>query len=208
MLLNVRINRANPAWEETKPQAATTINLLFYGLFVSLIFVITGAYTITNPGRFQMFTVFCFCRDWEGEATYPQFASLRLRGRSGWDGCQSALWGCFGGRICRHVEYASPKTVPQSTLTTISSRLPRKLKEANIGPLQLVIHVVQNRHTGEQETHWEKTNKGNYRFKWYKLFVNLSCPNTCSPAWRFCTTWITSWKGPIFNLLTVKIMNL
>ena len=33
-------------------------------------------------------------------------------------GCESALWDCFGGRICRHVENASPKTVPQCTLTT------------------------------------------------------------------------------------------
>ena len=38
------------------------------------------------------------------------------------DGCQSALWDCFGDRICRHVENASPKTVPQCTLTTISTR--------------------------------------------------------------------------------------
>ena len=28
-----------------------------------------------------------------------------------------------------------------------------------IGPLQLAIHVVQNRHAGEQELHWDKTNK-------------------------------------------------
>ena len=43
------------------------------------------------------------------------FATLRLRGGTGRDGCQSALWDCFGGRICRHVENASPKTVPQYT---------------------------------------------------------------------------------------------
>ena len=28
-----------------------------------------------------------------------------------------------------------------------------------IGPLQLAIHVVQNRHAGEQMSHWDKTNK-------------------------------------------------
>ena len=28
-----------------------------------------------------------------------------------------------------------------------------------IGPLQLAIHVVQNRRAGEQKSHWEKTNK-------------------------------------------------
>ena len=34
---------------------------------------------------------------------------LRLREGSGRGGCQSALWDCFGGQICRHVENASPK---------------------------------------------------------------------------------------------------
>ena len=28
-----------------------------------------------------------------------------------------------------------------------------------IGPLQLAIHVVQNRHAGEQKSRWDKTNK-------------------------------------------------
>ena len=32
---------------------------------------------------------------------------------TGRDGCESALWDCLGGQICRHVENASPKTVPQ-----------------------------------------------------------------------------------------------
>ena len=36
------------------------------------------------------------------------FATLRLSGRPGRHGCQSALWDCFG-RICRSVENASPK---------------------------------------------------------------------------------------------------
>ena len=39
-----------------------------------------------------------------------------------------------------------------------------------MGPLQLVIHVVQNRNpTGEQETHW-----GNYHVEWCTSFVFLS----------------------------------
>ena len=35
------------------------------------------------------------------------------------------------------------------------------------GLLQLAIHVVQKktRNVGEEESHWEKTNKGNYHFK-------------------------------------------
>ena len=41
--------------------------------------------------------------------TVPWFATLRLRGRPGRDGCQSALWDYFGERICRHVENASQK---------------------------------------------------------------------------------------------------
>ena len=35
--------------------------------------------------------------------------------------------------------------------------------------MQLAIQVVpkkKKRHAGEQESHWEKTNKGNYDFKW------------------------------------------
>ena len=34
-----------------------------------------------------------------------------------------------------------------------------------IGPLKLIIHVVQNTYTGEQEIYWDKKNKGNYYFK-------------------------------------------
>ena len=34
-----------------------------------------------------------------------------------------------------------------------------------VGPLQLVIYVVQKHHVGEQEKHGDKTNKGNYHFK-------------------------------------------
>ena len=41
------------------------------------------------------------------------FATLRLRGRPGRDGCQRALWDCFGGRIYNMAANLSPKTVPQ-----------------------------------------------------------------------------------------------
>ena len=33
---------------------------------------------------------------------------------------------------------------------------------SQIGPLQLAIHVVQNRRAGEKKSHWEKANKENY----------------------------------------------
>ena len=42
-----------------------------------------------------------------------------------------------------------------------------------IGPLQVAIHVVQTRRTGEQKSHWDKTNKGNYHLKLCMPFVCL-----------------------------------
>ena len=44
---------------------------------------------------------------------------------------------------------------------------------SRIGPLQLAIHVVQNRRAGEQKSHWDKTNKENYHFKLCMSFVCL-----------------------------------
>ena len=41
-----------------------------------------------------------------------------------------------------------------------------------IGPLQLAIHVLQNRRAGEQKSHWDKTNKENYDFR---LCMSLAC---------------------------------
>ena len=43
----------------------------------------------------------------------------------------------------------------------------------SIGPLELTIHVVPNRHPGEQRPHWGKTNKGNYHLKLCMSFVCL-----------------------------------
>ena len=33
------------------------------------------------------------------------------------------------------------------------------VEQSRLGPLQLTIHVVQNRHAGTQESHWGKTNQ-------------------------------------------------
>ena len=41
----------------------------------------------------------------------------------------------------------------------------------SIGPLQLAIHVTQNRRAGEQKSHWDKTNKENYNLKLCMSFV-------------------------------------
>ena len=47
-----------------------------------------------------------------------------------------------------------------------------------IGPLQPVIHVIQNRHAGEQRKHWRKTNKELISFKIVKKSACL--PVHCS----------------------------
>ena len=57
------------------------------------------------------------------------FATLRLRGGTGRDGCQSALWDCFGGRICRHVENR-----PTMHLTTIATRSPAQPQSGKCKP--------------------------------------------------------------------------
>ena len=53
------------------------------------------------------------------------FSNLRLRGRPGRDGCQTALWDCFGGRIFNIAANSSPKTVPQCTISTRSPAQPQ-----------------------------------------------------------------------------------
>ena len=71
------------------------------------------------------------CCSMQGKSTV-WFATLRLRRRlQGRDGCQSALWDCFGGQMCRHVVNASPKTVPQCTWQPCRPGLPRNLEVAN-----------------------------------------------------------------------------
>ena len=42
-----------------------------------------------------------------------------------------------------------------------------------MGPLQQVSHMVQKHHTGEQETHWDKTNKELTSSKMVIFFVCL-----------------------------------
>ena len=64
---------------------------------------------------------------------------------------------------------------PTHTRRVRSNKLPRMTDQirALIGPLQVAIHVVQNRRTGEQKSHWDKTNKGNYHLKLCMPFVCL-----------------------------------
>ena len=65
---------------------------------------------------------------------------------------------------------------------TITSRL--------IGPLQLVLHVVQKRRAGEQGTHALGQDKQRSRIiknVYILLFVFSQCVS-CPTAWQFCTT--------------------
>ena len=55
-------------------------------------------------------------------------ATMRLQGRPGWEGCHRALWDCFGGRILPPCWQCVPKTFPQRTLRTISTRSPAQPK--------------------------------------------------------------------------------
>ena len=52
-------------------------------------------------------------------------------------------------------------------------RLSQGIKRGEIGHLHVAIHVVQNCHAGEQKSHWDKTNKGNYHLKLCMSFVCL-----------------------------------
>ena len=71
------------------------------------------------------------------------------------------------------------------------------LYEKRMGPLQVAIHVVQNRRTGEQKSHWDKTNKGNYHLKLCMPFVCLVPVRLLLTSRLFCTTWMVTCKGPI-----------
>ena len=51
-----------------------------------------------------------------------------------------------------------------------------------MGHLQLSNHMVQNRHTGKQMTHWDMLNKENSNLV---AFFNMSQSVICSPVWRF-----------------------
>ena len=71
-----------------------------------------------------------------------------------------------------------------TTWNYLGVHLPSSLHNSIMGPLQLSDHVVQNRQTGEQMTHWVMLNKGNSNLV---AFFNMSQCVICSPVWRFCT---------------------
>ena len=63
-----------------------------------------------------------------------------------------------------------------------------------MGLLQLSNHVVQNRHTGEQMTHWDMLKKENSNLV---AFFNMSQCVICSPVWRFVPRDCSAAKGPL-----------
>ena len=59
-----------------------------------------------------------------------------------------------------------------------------------IGSLWLVIHVVKNRHTGKQDSHWEKTNKR--KLPLLKMTEDVFVLSHCvpyTPAWWSDSSW-------------------
>ena len=70
------------------------------------------------------------CRGWGGEMLLKckdlnvSHFEVEWETRSRW--LQSALWDCFGGQIFHMAANLSLKTVPQCTLTTISTQSPEQ----------------------------------------------------------------------------------
>ena len=93
------------------------------------------------------------------------FATLRLRGRLARDGFSSALWDCFGGLIF-NMANLSPKTVPQCTFTTISTRSPAQPQsgESDRAHFELLSHETL-----------AKLNVGAMAFE----SISLLLPNLC-----------------------------
>ena len=79
---------------------------------------------------------------------------------------QNSLYFCAGQ------ERSSEHTKDLKTHVILARFAQRPLATV-IRPLQLAIHVVQNRRAGEQKSHWDKTNKENYHFKLCMSFVCL-----------------------------------
>ena len=68
----------------------------------------------------------------------------------------------------------------------------------------IVTHMWQNRHDGEQGTHWEKTKREITLLNGVSSLFLLPQCIPCS-AWWFCTTWMTSYKAKGLTVLTQNI---
>ena len=83
----------------------------------------------------------------------------------------------------------SNRSVRNSWKQRRSSGADFERKISIISPLRLAIYVVQNHHAGEQKSHWDKANKGNYHLKLCTSLACLSQCDFCSQACRFCTSY-------------------
>ena len=94
--------------------------------------------------------------------------------------CPIALWDCFGGPLSHLFGYHGFARETGPTFVRIKQshyamRYSTAPLSCVIGPFQLAIHVVQSRYAGMQNSHWDKTNKGNYHLNYvYLLFINES----------------------------------
>ena len=75
------------------------------------------------------------------------FATLSLRGRPGQDGCQSALWDCFGRRIFNMAAVLPPKQSRNALWQPSRPGLPGNFKVANIWEKMLTLWPNQQ-HSG------------------------------------------------------------
>ena len=62
---------------------------------------------------------------------HDQIRHFEFARETGRDGCESALWYCFGEQICRHVESATQKQSHNALSQPSRAGLPRNLKVAN-----------------------------------------------------------------------------
>ena len=98
--------------------------------------------------------------------TLSTILSYTVRGGPYWSIVQNSLYFCAGQ------ERASEHTKDLKTHVILAFFAQRPFATV-ISPLQLAIHVVQNRRAGEQKSHWDKTNKENYHLKLCMSFVCL-----------------------------------
>ena len=74
-----------------------------------------------------------------------------LSRRAGRDGCQSALWDCFRRRIFNMAANSIPKTVPQCTLTAISTWFPTQPQRGELKPLGFTFQETQSHTTSNSD---------------------------------------------------------
>ena len=85
---------------------------------------------------------------------------FELAREPGRDGCQSALWDCFRGRIFNMAANSSPQTAPQCTLTTISTRSPTQPQRGELRVRSLALPVFTK---AKKREHLESSRIGEFQ---------------------------------------------